>query len=131
VECLDNDPLALEFIAAGGWSSAGLAPNILVTRLIDLDHDPWPYRRDSIGAIVCVHWDCRRLLPDLLRSLRKGGSLLVETFGGHGENYRSLPPSLAWRRTVESDFDVVDWSERKVGPASADAVAVKGFVVKR
>ena len=83
-----------------------------------------------MGAIVCVHWQFEQLLGEFMASLRHRGYLLLETFGGHGANYLSLPRAGTVPRMLEAEFDLRYCQERRVGPVGADAVAVKALAIK-
>lgn len=130
VVCLDRDRRALGFIDNGGWESFGVTPGLLDASYIELEQEPWPYRVDAVGAIVCVHWQFEALLAEFSGSLRNRGYLLLESIGGQGSNYLSLPRAGVVQAALKAEFDLKYVQERRVGPVGVDAVTVKILAVK-
>jgi SAM-dependent methyltransferase len=128
---LDRDRSALAFIEARNGESAGRAEALFKTRYIDLHRDPWPYKADSIGAIVSVHWSFERMVGEFASALKPGGFLLLETIGGQGANYRSLPEVGFFGTALSDAFEIRYLKERRVGPAGTNAAAAKVFAVKQ
>ena len=128
VTCLDNNAKALAAIDARvAGDGGGALPRLLSTQLIDLERDVWPYAAESAGGIVCVHYLRPRLLRLVAETLKLRGVLLLETIGGQGRNYLDLPPADAVRQALTGWFTFDSFQERRVGPAHANAVAVKAF----
>jgi SAM-dependent methyltransferase len=99
--------------------------------LADLDPSQWPFRGNCFSAIVCVHFLKVALIGAFHSSLVAGGRLYIETFGGHGGNYFDLPKEGQLRDLLSTDFDLLLYREKKVGPAEHNAVTVKLFARKR
>ena len=87
----------------------------------------WPFSPNCFSAILCIHFLDTALFPFFRSSLGAGGYLYVETFGGHGQNYLDLPRAGLLRELLSSQFQLLHYWERKVGPADCDAVSVRLF----
>jgi SAM-dependent methyltransferase len=92
---------------------------------MDLFNDPWPFGVSMAGGLVNVHFLLSSLFPSFERSIFPGGYLLLETVPGCGGNYLQLPKAGELRAAFERSFDLEFYKERKVGPASFDAVTVQ------
>jgi hypothetical protein len=99
--------------------------------LAQLGPSHWLFPENCFGGIVYVHYLDVELLGAFRSSLITGGHLYIETFGGHGGNYLSLPPAGQLHHLLRPDFDLPFYDERKVGPAEYDAVSVKLFGRRR
>jgi SAM-dependent methyltransferase len=97
---------------------------------VDLSPHAWCFPPASFDLVLCVHYDFRSILPDLKSSVRPGGFLYIETFGGQGENYLCLPATGYLRAALADGFDIRLYAEKRVGPRSVDAVSVKIFAQK-
>lgn len=97
----------------------------------NLGTDSWCFPPASFDAAICVHFDFRPILGPLLATIRAGGHVYIESFGGHGRNYLALPTADELRRTLTRGFHIKLYTERKVGPNTIDAVAVTTFAQKR
>ena len=87
VTAIDRDAQALE-----GLDS--------VARVVqaDIETGPWPLPGEGFDAVVITHYLWRPLWPVLLRSLKPGGWLLVETFAwGHERLGRPRNPDFLLR----------------------------------
>ena len=71
------------------------------------------------------------LIPVFISSLREGGYLYVETFGGQGQNFRELPRAEQLRKLLSTYVEFRFYKERKVGPMGFDSVAVTLLGQKR
>jgi hypothetical protein len=71
------------------------------------------------------------LISMFIWSLREGGYLYVETFGGQGQNLRELPKAGQLRELLSEHVEFKYYKERKVGPAQVDSVAVTLFAQRR
>ena len=71
------------------------------------------------------------LIPSFISSLREGGYLYIETFGGQGQNFRELPKAGQLRELLSKHVELKYYKERKVGPAEVDSVAVTLFAQRR
>ena len=97
----------------------------------DLSESGWCFGSESFDAIVCVHFDFRPILMQLLGAVRPGGYLYIESFGGQGRNYLDLPPPGFLREVVSGTFTIKSYHERKVGPPGTHAVAVRTFCCRQ
>ncbi len=53
----------------------------------DLECSPWPFKDQGFGAIVVTHYLHRPLFPALIKTLRKGGTLIYDTFAVGNERF--------------------------------------------
>lgn len=90
-----------------------------------------PFLAGSFDLVLVVHFVPKDLIELVAPMVRPDGHLLVETFGGHGENWRDLPAPSRFRAQVSAAFDLLDYRERPVGPNKREAVAVKLLARKR
>lgn len=126
----DHDQQRLD-VAASAAKQAGIAsPRIALVRC-DLSERGWCFRNEGFDGIVCVHFDFRPILGQLLTTVRPSGYLYIETFGGQGRNYLDLPPEGFVKEMLSGDFEIKSYNERRVGPAGVDAVAVQTFCRRR
>ena len=70
------------------------------------------------------------LLPCFILSLQKGGYIYLETFGGHGQNFRALPKVGELRNLLGRNTEVQYYKERRTGPPSFNSVCVTLFAQK-
>jgi len=89
----------------------------ITTICAELMPDRWLFAPSAFSAIVCVHFEIIDILPSLILSLQKGGYIYVETFGGHGQNFRALPHIGELRNLLGRDTELQYYKERPVGPA--------------
>jgi hypothetical protein len=66
----------------------------LYPMLAELNPTKWPFREGCFAGIICVHYFNIDLFEMFSTSLISGGFLYLETFGGHGQNFRELPPEV-------------------------------------
>jgi hypothetical protein len=71
------------------------------------------------------------LIPTFLSSLKEGGYLYIETFGGQGQNFRELPKAGQLRELLSRQVEFRFYKERKVGPTDVDSVVVTLFAQRR
>jgi SAM-dependent methyltransferase len=60
---------------------------------VDLGNNGWPFLESSFSAVVCVHYPVQEIIENLKASLREGGYIYIETFGGQGDNARPGAPA--------------------------------------
>ncbi len=132
VLCVDNNDDALTFITSGvNLTTAQLENrNLLRTLRLDLLDDPWPFKEESLGAIINVHFFNPTLIELFLRSLKIGGYLLVETIHGRGGNYHALPEKGFMKEKLAGAFEIKYLQEKKVGPLHTNAVTAKLLAIK-
>jgi SAM-dependent methyltransferase len=121
--------LASKHLAALRKSECELG--LLYPVLARLGASHWPFPDNCFAGIICVHFLDVALLEAFRSSLIAGGYLYIETFGGHGGNYLSLPRAGQLHHLLSPNFDLHFYRERKVGPGGYDAVTVKLFGRKR
>jgi SAM-dependent methyltransferase len=133
VVCIDFNDDALEFIKSGvNLTTARLNnPNLLTTLKLDLLNDPWPFKNESIGAIINVHFFNPKVMEFFLKSLTIGGYLLFETIYGHRGNYLELPAQGFIKKKLGDSFEIKYFKEKKVEPLNNNAATVKLFAQKR
>ena len=102
----------------------------LYPMLAELNPTKWPFRERCFAGIICVHYFNIDLFEMFSTSLISGGFLYLETFGGHGQNFRELPPAGQFRELLSKDFQLQFYRENKVGPMGYDAVTVRLFARK-
>jgi SAM-dependent methyltransferase len=143
VVCADNDSTSLQAIVQlesllkrqNGYTT-GVESKSRVTRhllpvCLDLRSEGWPFSPAIFSGIVNVHFVHPPLFKMFLLSLRPGGYLYCETFGGHGMNYIDLPQTESWKSLLENWLDFELYQEKSVGPPHQGAVSVKFFGRKR
>jgi SAM-dependent methyltransferase len=112
-------------------AAANITPGKIFTVCADLNSNTWPFAPSRFSAIVFVHFSIVHLIPSFISALQEGGYIYVETFGGHGENFRVLPKAGQLRKLFSRDMEFKYYKERKVGPLAFDSVAVTLFAQKR
>jgi SAM-dependent methyltransferase len=133
VVCIDINDEALKFIKSSVSLKMARSNNTyqLITLKLDLINDPWPFRDESISAIINVHFFNKRAMGIFLKSLKIGGYLLIETIDGHGENYLELPKQGFIRGELADAFEIKYFKEKKVGPLHSNASTAKLVAIKR
>ena len=102
-----------------------------VARVMGDGNRDLPFSNSAFALVVAVHLTWAGVVERAIPVLKKGGYLMVETFGGQGSNWRDLPRAGALRSELDGAFDMLDYRERAVGPEDAEAVAVKLLARKR
>jgi len=133
VLCIDNNKDALGYIESLTTLSQEQhdCSNHLTTLEVDLINDPWPFKNETLGAIINVHFFTSNLLHCFMKSLCIGGYLFIETIDGHGGNYLKLPPLGFIKETLSDAFEIRFYNEKKVGPPQSNASTVKLLAIKR
>ena len=103
----------------------------LIPLNLDLRREQWPFLPKVFAGIVNVHFVCPWLFKHFLISLKPGGYLLCETFGGHGMNYIDLPEKGAWKELLQDRMEFEYYKEHSVGPPGGKVVTVKFLGRKR
>ena len=116
--------------AEAGANDAKAAGKLLLL-CSELADSAWPFRDSIFAAVIVVHFLAPALIERINKVLKPSGYLILETIGGHGENYRQLPGRGVLSAQLKTGFDVIEYEERGVGPPDADAVAVKLLARKR
>jgi SAM-dependent methyltransferase len=131
VLCIDNDRDALDFIESSRVSEQPDKSNLLTTLELDVINSSWPFEKESLGAIINVHFLTAKLLDLFISSLKISGHLFIETIGGNGGNYLHLLPQGYIKGKLKDRFEIIFYSEKKVGPQESDAASVKLFAIKQ
>jgi len=120
----DIDPLSLSVVRAPGsrWT---ISPVIIDARA------PLPFRRETFGLAMIVHFVEDGIIPAVAALVAHGGYLIFETFGFNGENWRDLPQSGEIRKLVEPDFEILSYQERHSPQPTIRSVSVKLCAKKR
>lgn len=100
-------------------------------RRMDLDAEPWPFRKGELGGIIQVHFLRRSLFAWFAHSLVPGGFLLIETVPGCGGNYLELPRAGELSAQLAADFHLEAYREGKVGPPGTNAVTVRALARRK
>ena len=90
-----------------------------------------PFKDGSLGVAVVVHFTYPRLISRLTKLLLPGGYLIYETFGGQGENWRSLPVKGEIASELKNSSNIIKYNEHHVGPVQHQKVSVKLFAIRR
>jgi hypothetical protein len=90
----------------------------------------WPFSPTSFDLIIVVHLPFTNLLPALYFSLRTGGHLFLETFGGHGGNYVDLPAMGEIRAALKGNYDIIYYSEKPASRRHSESVSLKAVARK-
>jgi SAM-dependent methyltransferase len=53
--------------------------------LADIENGPWPFARQTFGAVIVANYLWRARLPDIVAAVAPGGVLLYETFAEGNE----------------------------------------------
>jgi SAM-dependent methyltransferase len=109
----------------------GVSTGGIFTVCADLTAEGWPVAPSIASAIICVHFAVVDLIPTFLSSLRDGGYLYIETFGGQGQNFRELPKANQLGELLSKQVEFRYYKERKVGPLGVDSVVVTLFARRR
>jgi SAM-dependent methyltransferase len=96
---------------------------------VDLSNNSWPFVESSFSAVVCVHYPAQEIIKNLKSSVREGGYIYIETFGGQGGNYLQLPKAGELRAAL-TGYDLHFYKERSVGPTTSNSVVVVALAQK-
>lgn len=89
-----------------------------------------PFSDGVFDLVLVVHFVAPGIVARLAPLIAAGGYLLLESYGGHGENWRALPAAGQARSELVAQFEVLDLRERPVGPTKREAVSVR-FLARR
>lgn len=90
-----------------------------------------PLRPARLDLVLAVHCSVHRHFPAIEGALAPGGLFIYETFGGQGRNWMDLPKTGQLRASLRSKFEILNLSERPVGPGGEGRVAAKLLAQKR
>ena len=109
-------------------SSANIEPGLMRVQL-DANRD-LPFLPGIFDLAIVVHPHTLGLLATVPLIVRPGGYLILETFGAHGHNWRRLPRPGEVSDRLSSDFEILEYAERRVHN-EPPAVTVKALFRKR
>lgn len=112
-------------------ASAGVSIGEICVVCADLTAEGWPLAPSSVSAIICVHFAMVDLAPKFICSLQTGGYIYIETFGGHGQNFRELPKAGQLGDLFSKHVEFIYYKERRVGPREFDSVSVTLFAQRQ
>jgi SAM-dependent methyltransferase len=130
VICIDINRDALNFVSAC-QKKHGFQKEQLLTQECDLIRDPWAFQKNTVGAIINVHYYQESLLENFIYSIVPGGYLYLETPGNHGQNFIDLPKRGIVRQILEPYFEILYYKEKSAGPSDSNSVTVKVLAQKR
>src|SRR3546814_2898978 len=84
----------------------------------------------SFDLVLVIHYYSEGVIRWAQEILKPGGSLILETFGGHGQNWLALPTPGRVSDLLTGGFNIVSLTERKVGPLKQSSV-VKVLATRR
>lgn len=125
VICVDINQDALDYISE--WQKKFKFAKALTTIKIDLEKDKWCLEKESVGAIVNIHYYKLDLIDKFTTSLMSGGFLYLETPSSHGGNYIDLPTKNSIRIKLGPHFKILFYRENKTGPTALNRVTVRVF----
>jgi SAM-dependent methyltransferase len=115
--------LDLKALLRGVSASRGLNSSKIDPVRLDATK-PLPFPPATFDLVLIAHLQMDSVLRQIDSVLKKDGFLVLETFGGQGENWRSLPRVNEIRGQLEKAFHLLQYVERAVGKAP-DRVTVK------
>jgi SAM-dependent methyltransferase len=115
--------LDLEVLLRGMAVSSSRNPSMIAPVRLDAAK-PLPFPPGTFDLVLIVHLQMHLVLRQIDSVLKKGGFLVLETFGAQGENWRSLPRVRELRGQLEQSFHLSQYIERAVGKAP-DRVTVR------
>jgi SAM-dependent methyltransferase len=87
---------------------------------------PLPFRDERFDLVLVVHAPTLGLLDHLPALVKRGGHLLVESFGAQGLNWTALPRAGEVREKLEPAMTAIRYVERQAHKGE-NAVTVKGL----
>jgi 2-polyprenyl-3-methyl-5-hydroxy-6-metoxy-1,4-benzoquinol methylase len=91
---------------------------------------PLPFKEGAFDLVLIAHFHLRDFLPLVERLVKSGGLLILETYGGHGENWRSLPLVGEVSAQLSGEFHLMQYKESPVRK-QPERVTVKAVGRKR
>jgi SAM-dependent methyltransferase len=87
---------------------------------------PLPFADERFDLVLIVHAPTLNFLDHLPVLVKRGGHLIVETFGAQGLNWTALPRPGEVREKLEPGMTAIRYVERQAHQGK-DAVSVKGL----
>lgn len=91
---------------------------------------PLPFRDERFDLVLVVHAPTLDVLDHLPALVKRGGHLIVETFGAQGLNWTALPRSGEVRDKLGPGMTAIRYVERQAHEGE-NAVTVKGLFERR
>jgi SAM-dependent methyltransferase len=113
-----------------GQAAASLSGGGSIARVLADGTCPLPFRDGAFDLVLVVDFVAPGFIAELARVLRHDGCLVIQTYGGQGQNWMALPEPGQFRRELEDAFDVLDYRETPVGPTKREAASVR-FLARR
>ena len=88
-----------------------------------------PFKDGAFDLVLVVHFQLLDAIPAINRLIKPGGRLLLETYGAHGENWRTLPEAGQVAQLLSSDFKLERYKETTVRK-QPDRVTLAAIAVK-
>jgi hypothetical protein len=89
-----------------------------------------PFTDRAFRLALIVHYVDKGLFARAARVIAPGGFLIYESYGGQGENWRSLPAHGEVENELSGEFSVIRKCTRPVGPKDGPRENVKLFARK-
>ena len=89
-----------------------------------------PFKDNTFDLVLAVHYVDDGLLTRMASLIKLDGYLIYETYGGQGENWRTLPKKGEVADVLSSQFTILKLRESFVGPKLNQHVSVKVFARK-
>jgi tellurite methyltransferase len=105
------------------WAAVQRLPGDARLLPVQADLDAWPFAADAFDLVLQINFLDRTRIPDLLRSVKPGGHILIDTFLDAGHPNETGPSSPAFRlrpgelATWASQWDVL-LCEESDGPTA-------------
>ena len=77
---------------------------------------PLPFRAETFGAIVIVHFYCPGLFSNIKRLVAPGGIVYYESIGGQGMNWTELGKCQQVKNELVGVFELLIYNEKPTGP---------------
>jgi len=73
-----------------------------------------PFRAEQFDLVIVVHFQLTDLVEKLIRLIKPDGLLILESYGAHGENWRTLPKVGEIAEMLASSFTIVHYKESQL-----------------
>jgi SAM-dependent methyltransferase len=94
-------------------ASASRGPNMATITSVRLDATKsLPFPSGTFDLALVVHFELDSILPQIESVIKRGGFLVLETFGSHGQNWRNLPLATELQRRLDGKFHLLQYVER-------------------
>jgi SAM-dependent methyltransferase len=73
-----------------------------------------PFRADQFDLVLVVHFQLTDVVENLTRLIKPDGILILESYGAHGENWRTLPKVGQMAEMLASSFSLAHYKESQL-----------------